>query len=171
MKVCCVIGHRKIEETQELIDNTKRIIRELIEEDKVTTFLFGSKSQFTNLCYDIITDFVENGAYYGLSRIKVRAEYPIISKDYYEYLKTFYEETYYYDEKLLSNKWSYIKRDRYLIDNSDISLFYYDDNYTPIDKITNNKTYFPIKKKVSGTQLAYEYAIKKNKKIINLFNE
>ncbi len=126
----------------------------LIEKEKVTDFLFGSKSTFIDYCYEIITKYKNN--YINLKRIFVRAEYPFISDNYYKYLKEFYEESYFYNDKLINNKFSYIRRNQVMIDKSDFCLFYFDVNY-----LSNIKSQ-------SGTKIAYEYAIKKGKNIINV---
>ena len=59
-RTCCFIGHRKIEETSELRAELYEIIERLIKDEKVDTFLFGSKSQFNELCRDIVTKIKEN---------------------------------------------------------------------------------------------------------------
>ena len=156
MKTCCIIGHRDFEKTEELEIKVKNIIAELIKKEKVATFLFGSKSKFTDFCYDIITEYKNN--YSNLKRIFVRAEFPVISEDYYNYLKTFYEDSYFYSEKLINNKFSYIKRNQAMIDKSDFCIFYFNANYLPKTKTQ------------SGTRIAYEYALKKEKTILNVFN-
>ena len=43
-KTCCFFGHRKINETEELKNRLYEIIENLIVNEKVDTFLFGSKS-------------------------------------------------------------------------------------------------------------------------------
>lgn len=53
MKTCCFIGHRKVEETPELLERLRKTIKELICKNDVDTFLFGSKSQFDELCLKI----------------------------------------------------------------------------------------------------------------------
>ena len=58
-KTCCFFGHRKIDETEELKNNLYEIIENLIVNEKVDTFLFGSKSQFDDLCHKIVTDLKE----------------------------------------------------------------------------------------------------------------
>ncbi len=169
MKTCSIIGHRKIEETKELEIKVKNIIINLIEKENVTEFLFGSKSEFNDLCYEIITAL--KSKYSNVNRIFVRAEYPIISDDYYNYLKKFYEDTYFYDKKLISNKFSYIRRNQVIIDKSDFCLFYFDTNYILKTKDQSEKDIYiskPTSQKRSGTSIAYEYAIKKLKKIINV---
>lgn len=156
MKTCCIIGHRDIEKTKELELKVKRIVTELIEKENVTEFLFGSKSEFADFCYGIITKYKNNCS--KLKRIYVRAEYPIISDDYYKYLKTFYEDSYFYGEKLINNRFSYIRRNQVMIDKSDFCIFYFNERYTPKTKTQ------------SGTWIAYKYAIKKGKKILNVFS-
>lgn len=153
---CCVIGHRKIDITDKLKSETANAISQLINEG-VQVFLFGSRSEFTNFCYNIVTDLQKTYPY--IIRVFVRAEYPIIEEEYEKYLKTFYEETYYYDRDYKSGKLSYIKRNEHLVDTSDCCLFYYNDNYTPTTKTK------------SGTRLAYDYAIKKGKRIINIYKK
>lgn len=60
------------------------------------------------------------------------------------------------DEKFWGRA-SFVKRNQKMIDNSDCCLFYYDKNY----QVGTNKK--------SGTKIAFDYATKKNKKIINVF--
>lgn len=156
MKHCCIIGHRKIVINEKLINSLKFTILSLIKENNVTCFFFGSKSQFNDLCYDIIAEIKKT--HKRIKRVYVRAEYPHISKEYENYLSSFYEETFYYNKELSSCHLNYIKRNEVMINKSDYCLFFCDLNYTP------------AKKTKSGTILAYEYALKKNKNIINIFN-
>ncbi len=156
MKTCCIIGHRDFEITEELELKIKKIVLNLIEKEDTTTFLFGSRSEFNSLCYNVVSKY--KIIYSNLKRIFVRAEYPIINEDYYNYLKTFYEDSYFYTEKLITNKFSYIRRNQIMIDKSEFCIFYFDKNYLPKTKTQ------------SGTRKAYEYAIKKGKKIFNVSN-
>lgn len=90
---CCFIGHREIEETEELKAALKNIIEVLITLEGVDTFLFGSKSRFNNLCYHQVTSLKTK--YPHIKRIYVRAEFPVIDDSYKEYLLSLYEDTYY----------------------------------------------------------------------------
>ena len=154
MSVCSIIGHREIAITQKLEEKIRLEVYNLIKSG-VDVFLFGSKSQFNELCYGIVTDLQR--FFPNVKRIFVRAEYPIIEDSYYEYLKEFYEDSYYYDIEFNSGKLNYIKRNERLIECSDYCLFYYDDNYEPKTKTK------------SGTRLAFDYAVKKGKRIINVY--
>ena len=155
MKACCVIGHRKIVKSKLLVCEIEQVVKYLIEEEGVNTFLFGSRSQFTDLCYDLITEI--KNRYNNISRIYVRAEYPIISDGYKNYLLRFYEDSYYYNDKVIMGKFNYLKRNEVMINSSEYCLFYFDVNYTI------------SKQKISGTKKAYEFAVKNNKKIINVY--
>ena len=55
-KTCCFFGHRKIDETEELKNKLSEIIENLIVNENVDTFLFGSKSEFDDLCHKIVTN-------------------------------------------------------------------------------------------------------------------
>ena len=150
---CCFFGHRTINETEELKTNLIEIIKRLIIEKQVDTFLFGSKSRFNSLCLEIVTKIKEN--YPHIKRIYVRAEYPNISDDYKKYLLESYEGTYFPEKIKNSGRASYLERNYEMIDNSQFCIVYYDEQYAP----TTRK---------SGTKIALDYTIKKCKKIIRV---
>ncbi len=68
----------------------------------------------------------------------------------------FYEDTFYFDKEGNSSKFNYIKRNEYLINNSDVCLFYFDSDYKPKNRTS------------SGTAISYNYAQNKKKEIINV---
>ena len=72
---CCFIGHRKIEESEKLINDLQLIIKDLIVNKGVSRFMFGSKSQFNDLCYDIVSEL--KNKYAHIVRIYVRSMYEI----------------------------------------------------------------------------------------------
>ena len=150
---CCFIGHRDINKTEELTERLSKIIENLILKEKVVTFLFGSKSEFNSLCYDVVSKLKEKHP--QIKRVFVRAEYPEINDDYLDYLHRFYEETYYPKTVEGSGKSAYIKRNCEMIDKSEICVFYYNDECLP-------------KRRKSGTKIALDYANRKSKNIILL---
>lgn len=156
MKSCSIIGHRYVEATDDLKTNIMQTVRHLIINDGITDFLFGSRSVFKDLCYDVITELKKEFDY--IRRIYVRAEYPNITEHYYNYLKRFYEDSYFYSDTH-NGRLNYIKRNEKIIDESEVCLFYY------------NAEYKVASKTKSGTHLAYKYAQRKNKKIINLYKK
>ena len=147
----CFIGHREINETEELKLKLAAIIEKLIVEKQVDTFLFGSKSRFNSLCQETVTEIKEK--YPHIKRIYVRAEYPYISEHYKKYLLESYEDTYYPKKILNSGRASYVERNYEMIDNSHYCIVYYDEPNAP----TTRK---------SGTKIALNYAKKHNKKIV-----
>ena len=46
-KVCSFFGHRKIKRTEQLVAQLDDLLRSLIVEKGVITFLFGSRSEFS----------------------------------------------------------------------------------------------------------------------------
>ena len=68
-----------------------------------------------------------------------------------------FEEEFEHKTKYEAGRASYVERNQAMINDSDYCVFYYDKNY------------FPLTRTKSGTKLAYEYAVRKNKKVINLF--
>ena len=148
---CCFIGHREINVTDELKEKLRVVIERLIVYENIDTFLFGSKSQFDDLCYDVVTEIKKKHTH--IKRIFVRAEYPYIDESYESYLLESYEDTYFPKSVLGAGKASYVKRNCEMIDNSRFCIVYYKEDYTP-------------KGRKSGTKIALAYAVRKKKSII-----
>lgn len=151
--VCCFFGHRTINETEELKAKLVEIIEKMVVEEKVDTFLFGSKSCFNSLSLNVVTEL--KGKYPHRKRIYVRAEYPYISEDYRNYLLKNYEDTYYPEKIINAGRSSYVQRNYEMIDNSRFCVVYYNDREAPT-----------IRK--SGTKIALDYAIKRDKRVIRI---
>ena len=163
MKVSFV-GHRKIQEIQKLQNSLYDTILALINTG-ATTFLFGSRSEFDDLAWEIVTEIKKQ--YPFIQRVYVRSSFQYIDKSYEEYLLKFYEKTYYPSTIKNAGKYSYVERNMFMIDNSDYCIFYYDSNYIPLLQSSKQNALHEAKR--SGTKLAFEYAQKKHKNIINLF--
>lgn len=153
-KTCSFIGHRKTVSTPQLEARLETVIKELIEKNGVTVFLFGSKSRFDDLCLAMITKLKER--YPFIKRVYVRSMYPEIEKFYEKYILESYDETYMPKGVEKAGRAAYVERNQAMIDGSDFCVFYYDENYRP-------------EKRKSGTRIAYEYAKKKGKKIYNVY--
>ena len=150
---CCFIGHRKINETEDLKEHLYETVENLIIQEKVETFLFGSKSQFDRLCLETVTKAKEK--YPHIKRVYVRAEYPNIDDSYKAYLLKYYDETYFPEKLLLAGRAVYVERNLEMINKSCFCVVYY------------NEISIPITRK-SGTKIALDYAIKQKRKIIAL---
>ncbi len=151
--ICCFIGHRTINETEELKTQLCEIIEKLIVDENIDTFLFGSKSRFNSLCLELVSEMREKHPH--IKRIYVRAEYPNISEEYKRYLLGNYEKTYYPQKIIGSGKAAYVKRNFEMINKSRFCVIYYDSSYYPDTR-------------KSGTKIAFDYATKNKKRIIKL---
>ncbi len=153
LHTCCFIGHREIDESDQLKERLRKEIERLIEKENIDTFLFGSKSRFNDLCYQTVTRLKDK--YPHIKRIYVRAEYEHINDNYTAYLLGAYQQTYYPKNIMGAGKAAYVKRNFEMIIDSRFCIFYYDENYNP-------------QTRKSGTKIALDYAIKLNKEIIRL---
>ncbi len=54
--IVAFIGHRKINYSETLKEKVKKIVENLIINENADTFLFGSKSEFDTLCYEVVTE-------------------------------------------------------------------------------------------------------------------
>lgn len=147
---CCFLGHREIVETEELKKDLYDTIVELIVNEKVDVFLFGSKSRFNDLCHEIVSRVKVN--YPSIKRVYVRAEFFSISDTYKAYLLKDYEEPYYPEEVVGAGRAVYVKRNCEMIDNSRFCVVYCQEGYEP-------------GKRKSGTKIALDYAVKKQRVI------
>lgn len=178
-KSCCFIGHRIVKDKNSTIKIVTEVANKLISHG-IYNYIFGSNSDFDQICYNVITKLKQK--YPNIIRIKFlcfgetpidntkkemlekflngKIENTICLNVYDKYIKT--------DTNNKYGKLSYIKRNNAMIDNSNICIFYYNQNYLP-DKIHTHNNMI-IKQPKSGTKIAYEYAISKHKNIINVFN-
>lgn len=164
-KSCCVFGHRTITKETQLKVRLTHIIKTLIEKENVDTFYVGSRSEFDDLCRQVLLE--QKIKYPHIKRIYVRAEYPDISEEYENYLFQKCDETYFPKRAREAGKGVYIERNREMIDKSDICIVYFKYDYLPpkYKNCNGDLRYYQPK---SGTAIAYKYAIQKKKKIINL---
>ena len=165
-RTCCFFGHRKIDVTDKLINRLRETVEDLITEKNVDTFLFGSKSQFDKLCLEVVTELKNKHPH--IKRVYVRAEFPYIDERYTAYLLQSYECTYYPERMINAGKAAYVERNYEMIDNSSYCVVYYDENYMPLRR-RNSKRDVSDYQPISGTKRAYDYAIKKNTAVVNLF--
>lgn len=163
---CCFIGHKKITITNELENKLSRILIILIKRYNVDTFLFGDRSEFNDFCLKIVKNLKKE-----YSNIKM-ISYP--SNDWYKGQE---KENIEFNKKILKNeitdydnyiylnyygKFAYVERNEKMILDADYCIFYYDKNY-----IAKHRYKIGVTRK-SGTKVAFDFATKHKKKIINL---
>lgn len=158
-------GHRTVKDKELVKRRVYQVVEDMILTHNAKRFLFGSKSKFDDLCYEVVTELKRNYPY--IERIYVRAEFPYIDESYRNYLLESYEDTYYPAGMENAGKSAYVERNCEMIDKSDVCVIYYDENYLPPKRKNSRKDLFEYQPK-SGTKIAYEHAVKKHKKIINV---
>ena len=165
-KACCFFGHRKINKTPELIERLTREIEILITEKDVNVFYFGSKSEFDDLCHKVVTELKEK--YPHIKRIYVRSAFQHIPDWYEESLLENNECTYFPEHMENAGRASYVERNQEMINQSKYCVVYYDENYLPPRRKNSRRDLFDYQPK-SGTKIAYDFAVKNKRKIINLY--
>lgn len=165
-KSCCFFGHRKINETEELKNRLCDVIEDLIVNKNVDTFLFGSNSRFDSFCPEVVTEIKER--YPHIKRIYVRSVYKNLDDWCKDILLEKYEDTYFPEQIENSGRASYVERNQDMINQSKFCVIYYDESYLPPRRKNSRREVVYYQPK-SGTKVAYDYAIKKKKEIINVF--
>ncbi len=151
-KSCAVFGHSEIIETVSLREETKRTLEDLVKQG-YCYFYFGGFSMFDEMCREIVGE--------------LRVQYPQVMRIYCapdrRYLrinkrpswlkKEDYEEIIYIE---LEFDWWYNRlyyRNCAMVDRSDVVLIYVEEREN------------------SGAYKIYKYALRKKKKIINMFDQ
>lgn len=147
---CCFIGHRTVDETDELKCRLRETVEKLINEKNVSVFLFGSKSRFNDLCYRTVSETKQKHPH--IKRVYVRAEHPVIGDDYKKYLLKKYEDTYYPEKILNAGRAVYIERNREMIKRSRFCVVYCKQHKTDRYK--------------SGTEISFNYAASLSDRVI-----
>ena len=143
-KVCSFFGHRFVLEKEEVKEQLKSLAQRLIKEEDVDVFYLGEQGDFEIIAAEVLNEL--KPTYPFIQRIEVICfaeqlqRNGKIKSDAFDYL----------DElDLCKRRARTIKRNQWVIDNSDILIFYLNSPY-------------------GGGYQSYLYAKKKNKQIINL---
>jgi len=178
--IVCFIGHRTVADTRKVKNRLIDIVLKLIEKG-ADAFLFGSRSDFNSLCWEVVTELKEK--YPNIKRVCYNAphETAFTSREEREncersFLQITKREVHFADyeqsvnsqKALNANRNAYILRNQEIIDASDVCVFYYNKDYLPPIRKSANK-YLSDYQPKSGTAIAFAYATQKKKQIINLF--
>ena len=169
-KKIAIFGHRKVDEADKhIIKDVNNLFENFVINDD-TQFLFGSNSEFNDICYDIVTEL--KGKYNNIERIGYLCATEIAftkeeAINYQKYINKsiskgkhikIYDQIQQLD---FDSKNLYIDRNKKMIEDADICIFYYSEkNINPTNKFGNKTN--------SGTKIALEYAKSKCKEIIIL---
>ena len=157
VKMCSFLGHRSIVATTELKTRLREIIKYLIEEQGIQYFLFGSASEFDELCLRTLSEL--KALYPKIVRVYVRANERYLTEERKQELLKIYDDTIMPPDVENAGRASYVKRNQAMIDASAYCIFYYNANYQLVSK-------------KSGTKIAFDYAKqrKRNGKDITIIN-
>lgn len=176
----CFIGHRTVTDVEQVKSQLIKTVEKLIS-DGADTFLFGSRSQFDALCWEVVTKLKEQHP--DIKRISYNTsnETAITSKEERLRLEQIYsqltgnkihlreyESVVKSQKSETATKNAYIMRNQEMIDDSDICVFYYNQDYLPPRRQQSSKSVVDYQPQ-SGTAIAFAYAKGKNKEILNLF--
>lgn len=163
-KAVCFIGHRDTEDTAEMRATIIDLLINLIIQEDATDFLFGSRSTFNDICYEIVTQLtdrfpqIKRVAYpcqheYAVLQCNVESKETVWSKIAGHTFKVNgYDEIRLFTSRCCAGKASYVQRNRAMIDDSDVCVFYCR---------TASGT--------GGTAVAYRYAVRQGKVLANLY--
>lgn len=163
----CFIGHRKISDTPELRERLRCVIETLIQNGTVN-FIFGDNSAFDSLCYEVVTELKEKHP--RIKRINFRKNYEDADDYTMRFLLSGFEESICPKGVGSAGRASYVERNYAMIRESEICIFYYDEKYLPQRRKRSRYDVTDYQPK-SGTAVAYAYAVKSKKQIINAYEE
>ncbi|MBQ8908780.1 MAG: hypothetical protein IJY90_00610 [Clostridia bacterium] len=159
MKTCAFIGHRQMENVEGVKTALEVLLEGLIVDENVTRFLLGSGSQFNGVCTDVLLKIKQKHPH--IKRVYVRVEYHL--EDNQSFVGELYDESYFPNCAVGAGRKAYVLRNQHMIDASDVVVFYYNPSYLPQGRMGKNC------RRVSGTQIAYNYVLKKRKRFVNVF--
>ncbi|MBE7100180.1 MAG: DUF1273 family protein [Clostridiales bacterium] len=136
MKSCSFFGHRDTSQTEELKQKIMETVEQLIVEEGVDTFLFGSRSKFDELCHMVVTELKEK--YPHIQRIAYLCKHEtaclagagmslkhqikeLTGRDMYV---AEYEDVKKSDRVNSAGRAAYVERNQWMIDESDYCVFY-----------------------------------------------
>ncbi len=171
-KSCCFVGHRSAPHTPQLKHKLQQLVQHLVVNCGVQTFLFGSRSAFNDLCYQVVTQMQSN--YPQILRVAYTCKSESCTlKSALEQSKTIYErfdksiaqpfvveQEVEHNTKHVAGKACYVERNMAMVDASDFCVFYFCKSY-----VMSQNEAKPVK---SGTAIAHAYAIKRGKTVFNV---
>lgn len=150
-----ILGHSRINNYREFNRKLSKVLYRLIEEENAETFLFKGESCFVFTCLEVVTELKQK--YYPLiKRVYVAASDEKTDEKLKDYLKN-YDEVYNPYGARKGGCYSTVKRHLIMVDMCDILITSF------------NKDYQLLKGVMRSTKDAVEYALKSNKKVINLY--
>lgn len=136
MKSCSFFGHRDTSQTEELKQKIRETVEQLIVEEGVDTFLFGSRSKFDELCHMVVTELKEKYPHIRRIAYLCRHESGCLAGDGMDLERRIkditgremrireFEEIKKSDRVNVAGRAAYVERNQWMIDESDYCVFY-----------------------------------------------
>ena len=165
MKACSFFGHRDTPQTEELKQKVGETVERLIVEERVDTFLFGSRSNFDELCYIVVTELKEkyphiqriaylckheSGCLAGEGKDEQRRIKELTGRDVY--VREF-EDIKKSDRVNSAGRAAYVERNYWMINDSDFVVVH-------LEEGRNDGK--------SGSRLAYKYSLRQKKSMLTV---
>ncbi|MBQ7373705.1 MAG: hypothetical protein IJW64_03990 [Clostridia bacterium] len=150
-KICSFFGHRNVENKEELFENVLNFIENLILNEQFSVFLFGRYGEFDETCHRVVSKlkekypFIERIYCYSDEKqfLREKRKGEILESAYERFLFLPLEYDYWYTRIYYRNC--------KMVDDSDFVVFYAE------------------KRVQSGAYKILEYAIRKKKRLYNLY--
>ena len=126
-KICCFAGHASVYNQDNVKEKLKKEIINLIEKEKVTTFYSGGKGAFDWLCAYTVDELRKN---YPFIKSYLVLAYIAKEKDKYnERISKIFDDTVYPDIEKTPPRFAIVKRNEWMINNSDFLIAYVDHSW------------------------------------------
>ena len=127
MKICTFAGHAKIHNKEEIREKIKKEIINLIQNEDVTIFYSGGKGDFDLLCAYCLDEVKKD---YPIIKSYLILPYVQKKKDHSkEYLLNLFDEVIYPNIEKIPPRLAILKRNEWMIDNSDFLIAYVEHSY------------------------------------------
>lgn len=165
MKACSFFGHRDTPQTEELKQKVRETVERLIVEERVDTFLSGSRSNFDELCYIVVTELKEkyphiqriaylckheSGCLAGEGKDEQRRIKELTGRDVY--VREF-EDIKKSDRVNSAGRAAYVERNYWMINDSNFVVVH-------LEEGRNDGK--------SGSRLAYKYSLRQKKSMLTV---
>ncbi len=160
-----ILGHRDFDDKEKL-EEVKKIVVDLIENQYVDRILFGSRSEFTHACYWAIVDILARYPHVEIYKYCTRSETAYLKEESElankleaidhkdnNFRIAFFDGVY-YNEKFNAGKVSYLMRDKQIVKDSQFLIMYYNKDKAGLTR--------------SGTSIMFRYAKNRGKTIFNV---
>lgn len=121
MKICCFAGHSSIFGKKDLSEKLRKEIVNLIENHNVTTFYNGGKGDFDWLCAKTIQELKKE---YSSIKSYCILSYMPKEKDEFDSTLEIFDGTIYPDIENVPPRFAIIKRNEWMVKNSDFMIAY-----------------------------------------------